>query len=237
MKFLLVGALTLVSVTAQQYQWGLCGGRPGPMVDFEWDKFAKGVWFVTRKVSSNSSCLTYQFKTDTTGRSLEQVRQVAGSDKELVYTGGLSLPRPSARPGPASMSVRFPLNVIGAADLVVVDTDYDNYALICICQDLELFFTYGHRRSCSIMQRNSIEDAEITKKMEELLQDDSDPLVFDKISHDGCGKYKERVNIESDLLDMESRDLVNSLASEIEFDSLNKTTEDIKNDALNLLSR
>ena len=53
------------------------------------------------------------------------------------------------------------------------------------------------------MQRNSIEDAEITKKMEELLQDDSDPLVFDKISHDGCGKYKERVNIESDLLDME----------------------------------
>ena len=70
-------------------------------------------------------------------------------------------------------------------------------------EDLELFFTYGHRRSCSIMQRNSIEDAEITKKMEELLQDDSDPLVFDKISHDGCGKYKERVNIESDLLDME----------------------------------
>ena len=110
------------------------------------------MWFVTRKVSSNSSCLTYQFKTDTTGRSLEQVRQVAGSDKELVYTGGLSLPRPSARPGPASMSVRFPLSelsrllglansslpliadVIGAADLVVVDTDYDNYALICVCQ-------------------------------------------------------------------------------------------------------
>ena len=77
---------------------------------------------------------------------------VAGSDKELVYTGGLSLPRPSARPGPASLSVRFPLSelsrllglvnsslpliadVIGAADLVVVDTDYDNYALICICQ-------------------------------------------------------------------------------------------------------
>ena len=37
-------------------------------------------------------------------------------------------------------------------------------------EDLELFFTYGHRRSCSIMQRNSIEDAEITKKMEELLE-------------------------------------------------------------------
>ena len=63
------------------------------------------------------------------------------------------------------------------------------------------------------MQRNSIEDAEITKKMEELLQDDSDPLVFDKISHDGCGKYKERVNIESDLLDMEVciMDVLNSL--------------------------
>ena len=77
---------------------------------------------------------------------------MAGSDKELVYTGGLSLPRQSARPGLASMSVRFPLSelsrllglvnsslpliadVIGAADLVVVDTDYDKYALICICQ-------------------------------------------------------------------------------------------------------
>ena len=80
-------------------------------------------------------------------------------------------------------------------------------------EDLELFFTYGHRRSCSIMQRNSIEDAEITKKMEELLQDDSGLLVFDKISHDGCGKYKERVNIESDLLDMEVciMDVLNSV--------------------------
>ena len=63
-------------------------------------------------------------------------------------------------------------------------------------QDLELFFTYGHRRSCSILQRNSTEDASITQRMSELLKS----------------------------------------ASELEFDGFNKTTEDVKNDALELLS-
>ena len=61
------------------------------------------------------------------------------------------------------------VDLIGSANFLVMDTDYDNYAMVCTCQDVNLLFTFAHRRSCSILQRESRENMEYTKKMAILL--------------------------------------------------------------------
>ena len=47
------------------------------------------------------------------------------------------------------------LDPFGKASFVVLDTDYDNYALVCTCQDKKFLFSdfTFHRRSCTILQR------------------------------------------------------------------------------------
>jgi len=55
--------------------------------------------------------------------------------------------------------------LVGASSFVVLDTDYENSGLVCTCQDLNLFITKAHRRSCSILQRDAVEDSNITDKM------------------------------------------------------------------------
>merc|ERR1712172_353897 len=167
----LLSTILTMSVSGHEYFPGQCPNFT-PMADFDWDKFSSGIWFVTRKFSTKSSCLTYEFKTDSDGfKSVEQVRQLpyserVGLDHEYIYTGKLYSPQEST---PAKMIVRFPLNVLGSSSYTVMDTDYDNHAMVCTCQDVDLFFSYVHRRSCSILQRNKEEDPEITKKMKELI--------------------------------------------------------------------
>merc|ERR1712042_402647 len=89
------------------------------------------------------------------------------------------------------MVVRFPLNPAGSASYVVTDTDYTNYAMVCTCQDLDIFVTHVHRVSCSRLQRTPQEDVQITEKLkntvpEKYLHD------FDKIKHDGCEYEREK---------------------------------------------
>merc|ERR1719232_52811 len=200
--------LAVVSVQAHEYFPGQCPNFT-PMSGFEWDKFATGVWFVTRKFSTKSSCLTYEFKTDSEGfKSIEQVRQLpyserVGLDHEYIYTGKLYSPQESS---PAKMIVRFPLNVIGASSYIVMDTDYDSYAMICTCQDMDLFFTFAHRRSCSILQRDSAEDADITQRMSTLLDEQ-----IDDASHD----FDKILGLKGNS---EVRDIVDETVSEFEFE-------------------
>merc|ERR1739838_593514 len=182
-----------------------------------------------------SSCLTYEFKTDELGfKSIEQVRQLpyserVGLDHEYIYSGKLYAPQESS---PAKMIVRFPLNVVGASSFTVMDTDYDNHAMVCTCQDVDLFFSYVHRRSCSILQRSKEEDPAIIKKMSELIdsQIENASHDFDKIKQVGCEHGKEKVlNIDVDKIlglkgDSGLRDAVESVASEFEFNQ--KTVEE-----------
>ena len=87
--------------------------------------------------------------------------------------------------------------MVGSSSYVVMDTDYDNHAMVCTCQDMDLFFTFAHRRSaldiyniyistylhiyrsCSILQRSPTEDEEITQRMSALLDGQ-----IDEASHD-----------------------------------------------------
>merc|ERR1712032_1465900 len=128
------------------------------------------VWYVTQKFATRSTCLTYEFTTDELGfKEITQLRQLpysekVGLDHEYKYTGKLYAANEAL---PAKMNVRFPLNPIGAASFVVLDTDYTSYGLICTCQEIDLFITTGHRRSCSMLQRAVEEDEAITSKLTE----------------------------------------------------------------------
>jgi len=172
------------------------------MAGFDWAKFSNGVWYVTQKFNTKSTCLTYEFETDELGfKTIKQDRKLPFSDKvgvdnTYIYKGKLYAPSESS---PAKMIVRFPLNVVGSSSFVVMDTDYDNYAMICTCQDVDLFFSYVNRRSCSILQRSKDEDTDITQRMKDLLNSDvQDEDVddashdFDRIKHDKCDYGKEK---------------------------------------------
>merc|ERR1712173_543199 len=89
-----------------------------PMQGFDWDQFADGVWYVTQKFATRSTCLTYEFTTDELGfKEITQLRQLpysekVGLDHEYKYTGKLYAANEAL---PAKMNVRFPLNPIGAS--------------------------------------------------------------------------------------------------------------------------
>ena len=65
--------LLLAAAAAHEYFPGQCPNFT-PMSGFEWERFSSGLWYVTQKFSTRSSCLTYEFKTDDLGfKSIEQV--------------------------------------------------------------------------------------------------------------------------------------------------------------------
>merc|ERR1719466_633534 len=111
----LLSVLCCLAVSAHENFPGQCPSFT-PMSGFDWDKFSTGIWFVTQKFATKSTCLTYEFKTDDLGfKSIEQVRQLPYTDRvaldhEYIYTGKLYAPQESS---PAKMIVRFPLNVVG----------------------------------------------------------------------------------------------------------------------------
>merc|ERR1712241_520017 len=89
-------------------------------------------------------------------------------DNKFRYIGKLATPSSS---NPANMLVRVQLNFFGSASFVVMDTDYENYALICTCQSKKILFdalTF-HRRSCTILQRSVQQDNTISKQLHDLL--------------------------------------------------------------------
>lgn len=169
-----------------------------PMQGFDWDQFSQGVWYVTQKFSTKSSCLTYQFQTDQNGfKSIKQVRELplvdkTGLEHEYIYEGKLYAPQESI---PAKMVVQFPLNVIGPSSYVIMDTDYNTYGLLCTCQDRSSFGITLSRRSCSILQRSPEEDTDITNKMKAVVDSDVEDGShdFEKITQTGCNFGKDKV--------------------------------------------
>merc|ERR1712013_85541 len=147
-----------------------------PMQGFDWDQFSNGVWYVTQKFATRSTCLTYEFT-----------------------------------------------------------TDYSSYALICTCQEIDLFITTGHRRSCSILQRAVEEDEAITDKLIELLdsQVPDSSHDFDPIKQEGCEHGREKAwtidpeKVIGGGVGSSVREAVDQIANEFEF----KTAEQVKEEA------
>merc|ERR1712025_1019294 len=178
------------SVLGHEYFPGKCP-KYTPMEGFEWDKFSSGVWYVTQKYNTKSTCLTYEFGRDGSGiKTVKQNRRLPFSDKIDVdntyrYKGKIVTP---SQDSPAEMVVRFPLNPLGDSSFVVMDTDYDNYAMLCTCQASSLLvITTFNRRSCSILQRSPQEDPAVTERMKALLNAD----VVDEDIGDASRNFEE----------------------------------------------
>lgn len=209
-----------------------------PMDGFDWDQFSTGVWYVTHKFATRSTCLTYEFTTDELGfKEITQLRQLpysekVGLDHEYKYTGKLFAANEAI---PAKMNVRFPLNPVGAAEFVVLDTDYSSYGLICTCQEIDLFFTTAHRRSCSMLQRALEEDTAITTKLRALVdsQVPNSAHDFKPIKQEGCEHGKEKAwtidptKLIGGGIGSSVREAVDQISNEFEF----KTAAQVKEEA------
>jgi len=189
----LVAVCLATVASGHEYYTGKCPNFT-PLKGFNWEKFSSGLWYVTEKFDTKSTCLTYRFKVDSYGfKNVEQVRQlpikdVIGVDHDYIYTGKLFVPDES---NPAKMVVRFPLNPAGSASYVVTDTDYTSYGMVCTCQDVDIFITNVHRVSCSILQRDPMEDKAITDKLKDTVPEKY-IHDFDKINHNDCEYEREK---------------------------------------------
>merc|ERR1712018_881024 len=183
-----------------------------PMQGFDWNRFKNGRWYAVEKFdTTQSKCITYNFQEDENGfKEIVQNSEITSLERVAVdnkfrYVGKLATPSPS---NPANMLVRFQLNFFGSASFVVMDTDYENYALICTCQSKKILFdalTF-HRRSCTILQRTPEIDTTIVDEMKDLLNSqvkmDDGELAdhdFDNVRHDNCNYNDDEKGLQIDI--------------------------------------
>merc|ERR550539_69129 len=114
---------------------------------------------VRRHETDTGECPTFDFGVN--GYGFKQVTQKSVS-KTLdrlslanYHTSRGNLDAPSSSQ-PANMVVRFSTNIYGPSSFVIMDTDYNDYALLCTCQSAGLIVTTLHRRSCTILGREPV---------------------------------------------------------------------------------
>lgn len=183
-----------------------------PMQGFDWNRFKDGRWYAVEKFdTTQSKCITYDFQEDDAGfKELVQNSEITSIerlsvDNKFRYVGKLATPSTS---NPANMLVRFQLNFFGSASFVVLDTDYENYALVCTCQSKRILFdalTF-HRRSCTILQRTPEIDTSITNQMHELLNEqvpnedgEKADHDFDVVTHNFCNYNDDGKGLQIDV--------------------------------------
>lgn len=171
------------------------------MKGFDWNKFKRGPWFAVEKFGTKQGkCLTYDFQEDDFGfREIVQHSENTfverlSFDNNVRYVGKLASPSSS---NPADMIVRFQLNPLGPASFVIMDTDYDNFALLCTCQDKKFLFEIFtfHRRSCTILQRDPTRDTSITSRLHDMINEQLGSNAdhdFDVISQKNCDYDREK---------------------------------------------
>jgi len=182
-----------------------------PMQGFDWNRFKDGRWYAVEKFdTTQSKCITYNFQEDENGfKEIVQNSEITSLERVAVdnkfrYVGKLATPSKN----PANMLVRFQLNFFGSASFVVMDTDYENYALICTCQSKKILFdalTF-HRRSCTILQRTPKRDTTIVDEMKDLLNSqvkmDDGVLAdhdFDVVRHENCNYNDDGKGLQIDI--------------------------------------
>jgi len=165
------------------------------MNGFDWNKFKQGTWYAVEKFGTKQAkCVTYDFQEDDFGfrevvqHSENTFIERLSFDNNVRYVGKLATISSSS---PADMIVRFQLNPLGPASFVIMDTDYNNSALLCTCQDKKFFFDFltFHRRSCTILQRKPMRDSSITSKFHDMINEQIESNAshdFDVISHESC---------------------------------------------------
>ncbi|KRT84553.1 hypothetical protein AMK59_2287 [Oryctes borbonicus] len=161
-----------------------------------------GVWYVIRKTSTSSACITYNFTSteEPDKYEIEQISHTIIPGKHAYhYTGELTVPNSAV---PASMTVKFPLN-FGSASYTVFITDYENYAGIFTCQKLAV----SNRQSVSILSRKKdLPMVYFEKIQNRLKQFNINPYDLSIISQKNCAEETDGrdVSIDSDTFSIKS---------------------------------
>merc|ERR1712241_248808 len=212
LKFAVIAALVAVCAAGKRVRrhetdTGECPTFP-PMQGFDFDRFAEGKWYALEKFGTHElKCLTYDFGVN--GYGFKQVTQKSVS-KTLdrlslanyhTSRGNLEVPSSSQ---PANMVVRFSTNLYGPSSFVIMDTDYNDYALLCTCQSAGLIITTLHRRSCTILGREPVRNPDTMRKLKDFLDqrlitgDQPFSHDFDIIDHRNCN-YDSTQGLDLDL--------------------------------------
>ncbi|CAG0914687.1 unnamed protein product [Notodromas monacha] len=198
---LFVALLCAFVVDGHEWVTGVCPSSVPYMPNFDIEKFT-GSWFVKRKTGTYSSCLKNRyFFTKGEWRVVESrdwlPLDAIGVQSNLEHEGYLSVPDAS----PAKMRLNAFTDVAGKGDYVVVDTDYENYAVIFECQNIANLLGLGvSRRSGAILTRDvDWNNPEAMHKAQEELT----PLGVktDEVSHVGCEKPNFQVTVDKDLME------------------------------------
>jgi len=174
LRLIAFAAVAAVFAAAHETDTGECPTFP-PMQGFDYDRFAEGRWYALEKFGTHElKCLTYDFGVN--GYGFKQVTQKSVS-KTLdrlslanYHTSRGNLEAPSSSQ-PANMVVRFSTNIYGPSSFVIMDTDYNDYALLCTCQSAGLIITTLHRRSCTILGREPIRNPDTMKRLKDFLDE------------------------------------------------------------------
>merc|ERR1719474_1020625 len=147
------------------------------------------------KMNSRSSCIRYTF-------SRENGQKIVTEEKLLPVLGRFGIPSAVKSRGsisqmsanPAEMWVTWNTGLLREAmwskmSYLVLKTDYNDTALVCSCQDLNLGVFAANRRSCDFLVRPSTDPPlTIPQSYVELLDSVSEDLAKDmkRIRQDKC---------------------------------------------------
>ncbi|XP_042886221.1 uncharacterized protein LOC122262295 [Penaeus japonicus] len=180
---------------ATSYKVGFGGCPPvKPMKDFQPAEF-QGLWYVVEMFSTNSKCVTLTF--DRLGKHDFRVTegkeyvaaQVVGIDHAFQTKGVYNSRAPHY---PAKFHARWSNNIFGAAEAIIVDTDYWQYAVLVECQSVMYFMK---RTSASILSRRRDLDLRVLSQVKRDLCDSYgfDCSDFEAIDHNRCASTKREV--------------------------------------------
>ncbi|XP_069987722.1 uncharacterized protein [Penaeus vannamei] len=185
-EVVVVLAAVVVSSSAHSIGFGACPRLRG-MKNFEPGKFA-GFWYAIEMYSTFSRCVTLDFarisKDDfkvTEGKEYA-VAQFVGIEHVFSNTGIYASRAPK---DPAKFEVKWSNNVFGAADGTIINTDYEQYAVVLECQRV---FYFMKRTSALILSRSRKLDYEIIRKLKQDLCKTYNLNIqnFEAVSQDRC---------------------------------------------------
>ncbi|XP_045108100.1 apolipoprotein D-like [Portunus trituberculatus] len=175
-------------VSGHAYEFGTCKNIPGAQ-NFQPDQLT-GVWYVIKIFSTNSRCMTVTFNRTADGFTATERRELflgrkVGLDHILTNTGYFTIKNDDV---PAQMSVSWPSNFLGPADVTVVDIERDSFAVIYECKSLFVV----RRTSAVILSRQPALDPTVIERIEgDLSALKIDVTDFDVMNHADCNQPGE----------------------------------------------
>jgi len=185
-ELLLAAGVLLVlqsAVTAHKLVWFASCPKPEGMPGFNFTAF-QNAWYVRNRVKTGSSCLVDAFyQEDGTLKYKEKqlsktINSIINFDSDMVPVEGKE----------AKYEVEYS-TFLPDSILTVLDTDYNSYAVLFVCQDWP--WSLFCRKSGSILVRSLEEELDFESMYQLLEENGVDRDDIDMIDHTDCATAEE----------------------------------------------